>query len=258
MKQHPRNPVAHLNLGLLELEEGNLQEAERGFKELSLLSPKYAGAFYLLGVCKSRRGEYEKALDPLQKAIALLPQFLDPYVELGRVQEELGREEEAEKSFLTVLDNPKASPRVLRMLAYRLMEAGRIEESIAAYTQILHGEEPTYGDWNNRGVAYRRQGDGKRARKDIVQASELDSTRPEAFNNLGRIYVESESYDHAVSSFLKALEVDPVLPPCPAECGRGVRTIPERYGTGDRLSAAIPGKGRDHAARYVPRMACRQ
>ena len=258
LKQHPRNPVAHLNLGLLELEDGNLQEAERGFKELSLLSPKYAGAFYLLGVCKSRRGEYEKALDPLQKAIALLPQFLDPYVELGRVQEELGREEEARKSFLNVLDNPKASPRVLRMLAYRLMEAGRIEESIAAYTQILQGEEPTYGDWNNRGVAYRRQGDGKRARKDIVQASELDSSRPEAFNNLGRIYVEGESYDHAVILVPEGPGDRSFLPPCPAECGRGVRTIPGRYGTGDRLSAAIPGKRRDHAARYVPRMARRQ
>ena len=213
LKRHPRNPVAHLNLGLLELEDGNLQEAERGFKELSLLSPKYAGAFYLLGVCKSRRGEYEKALEPLQKAIALLPQFLDPYVEMGRVQEELGREEDARKSFLNVLENPKASPRVLRMLAYRMMEAGRIGESIAAYTQILQGEEPTYGDWNNRGVAYRRQGDGKQARKDIVQASELDSSMPEAFNNLGRIYVEEESYDYAVSSFLKALNIDPSFLP---------------------------------------------
>ena len=213
LKQHPLNPVAHLNLGILELEDGNLQEAERSFRELSLLSPKYAGAFYLMGVCQSKQGRYQKALEPLQKAIALLPQFLDPYVELGRVQEKLGREEDARKNFLNVLKNPKASPRVLRMLASRLMEAGWIKESIAAYTHILQGEEPTYGDWNNRGVAYRLQGDGKRARKDIVQASELDSNRPEAFNNLGRIYVEGESYDHAASSFLKALEIDPSFLP---------------------------------------------
>jgi Flp pilus assembly protein TadD len=62
-------------------------------------------------------------------------------------------------------------------------------------------------------VAYRRQGDGKQARKDLTQASELDSNRPEAFNNLGRIYVERESYDHAASSFLKALEIDPAFLP---------------------------------------------
>jgi tetratricopeptide (TPR) repeat protein len=213
LKQNPRNPVAHLNLGLLELEDGNLLEAERGFEELSLLSPKYAGAFYLLGVCKNKGGEYGEALEPLQKAIALLPQFLDPYVELGRAQEKLGLEEDAKKNFSGVLENPKASPRVLRMLAYRLMEVGWLTESVAAYTRILRGEEATYGDWNNRGVAYRRQGDGKRARKDIVQASELDSNRPEAFNNLGRIYVERASYDHAISSFLKALEIDPSFLP---------------------------------------------
>jgi Flp pilus assembly protein TadD len=180
---------------------------------LAVLSPKYAGAYYLLGVCHAKRGEYSKAVDPLEKAIALLPQFLDPYVELGRAQEELGRKEEAKKSFSLVLDNPKASPRVLRMLAYRQMEAGWFEESIAVYTRILMGEEPTYGDWNNRGVAYRRQGDVKRARKDIVQASDLDSTRPEAFNNLGRLYVEGESYENAASSFLQALEIDPSFLP---------------------------------------------
>ena len=88
-----------------------------------------------------------------------------------------------------------------------------LEESIAAYTRLVHGENPTYGDWNNRGVAYRRKGDMKRARKDIVQASELDSSKPEPFNNLGLIYLDGESYEHAVSSFLRALEIDPSFLP---------------------------------------------
>jgi tetratricopeptide (TPR) repeat protein len=213
LKQNPRSPVAHLNLGLVELERGDLEKAKQNFKELSVLSPKYAGAYYLLGVCQSKSGEYGKAIDSLTKAIDLLPQFLDPYVELGKVQDKLGRKEEAKKSFLAVLDHPKASARVLRMLAYRLMEAGWIEQSIVAYTQILQGEEPTYGDWNNRGVAYRRQGDREKARKDIIQASDLNSSRPEAFSNLGRLYVEMESYDHAASSFLKALEIEPAFLP---------------------------------------------
>ena len=53
----------------------------------------------------------------------------------------------------------------------------------------------------------------KRARKDIVQASELDSSKPEPFNNLGLIYLDGESYEHAVSSFLRALEIDPSFLP---------------------------------------------
>jgi tetratricopeptide (TPR) repeat protein len=213
LKQHPRNQVAHLNLGLLELEEGDLKAAERHFKELSSLSPKYAGAYFLLGVCKNKRGEYAKAIDPLEKAIALLPQFLDPYVELGTAQAKLGQEEEAKKNYLAVLDNPKASPRVLRMLAYHLLEGGWIEESITAYTRLIHGKEPTYGDWNNRGVAYLRKGELKQARKEIEQASELDSSRPEAFNNMGRIYIEGGSYEEALSSFLLALKTDPSFHP---------------------------------------------
>jgi tetratricopeptide (TPR) repeat protein len=213
LQQHPRNPVAYLNLGLLELEQGNEEQAERHFRELSLLSPKYAGAYYLIGVCQGNRGEYDQAIDNLLKAVELLPQFLDPYVELGRIQHSLGREEEARKSFVSVLENPKASPRVLRRLAYRLMEAGWTEESIAAYTIVLQGKEATYGDWNNRGVAYLRHEDGKRARSDILQASELDSGRPEAFTNLGKIYVMTESYEQAAASFRQALEIHPSFLP---------------------------------------------
>jgi tetratricopeptide (TPR) repeat protein len=178
-----------------------------------LISPRYAGAYYLPGVCKNNRGEHAKAIDPLQKAIALLPQFLDPYVELGVAQAKLGQKEEAKKNYLTVLDNPKASSRVLRMLAYRMLEAGWTEESISAYTRLLHGKEPTYGDWNNRGVAYLRMGDLKQAKKDMDQASEVNSSRPEAFSNMGRAYMEYGSYRKAVSSFIKALKIDPSFQP---------------------------------------------
>jgi len=209
LRQHPRNPVAQLNLGLLELEAGNLKKAETHFKELALISPRYAGAYYLLGVCQGKSKEYTRSAVSLKKAISLLPQFLDPYVELGRVQSKLGQKEEAEKSFLVVLNNPKASPRVLRMLGYRLLEAGWTERSIEAYTRLLHGGEATYGDWNNRGVAHLRNGDWKQAQKDIAQASEVGSKQPEPLNNLGRIYIEAGSYQEAVSSFLQALEVDP-------------------------------------------------
>jgi tetratricopeptide (TPR) repeat protein len=213
LQQHPRNPVAQLNLGLIALEDGDLTEAETRFKELVALSPRYAGAYYLLGVCYGKRNEYTKAVDSLEKAISLLPQFLDPYVELGMVQNHLGQQEEAKKSFLAVLNNPKASPRVLRMLGYRLLEAGWIEESIEAYTRLLQGEEADYGDWNNRGVAYMRQKNWKQARKDLVRASDVGSTRPEALNNLGRIYVEAGAYEEAVSLFLQALKVDPSFHP---------------------------------------------
>jgi tetratricopeptide (TPR) repeat protein len=129
------------------------------------------------------------------------------------VQAKLGQEEAAKESFFVVLNNPKASPRVFRMLAYRLLEAGRIEESIEAYTRLLRGQEATYGDWNNRGVAYFRGGDWKQARKDLVQAYDVGSDRPEALSNLGRCYVETGHYQEAVSVLLRALEIDPNFHP---------------------------------------------
>ncbi len=223
LKENPENPLAHLNLGLLDLQGGRPDRAEGHFRALARLSPRYAGAYYLLGVCYDKQGEYEKAVEPLERAITLLPQFLDPYVELGTVRRRLGEEEAARKLYRAVLQHPKASGRVLRTLGYRLLEAGWTTEAVEAYGRILRGREATYGDWNNRGVAYLRAGNLNRAHKDLENAQEAEPGRPEAFNNMGRLYMERGAYQEAASSFHQALKLDPA-------CGEALLNATVLYG----------------------------
>lgn len=49
----------------------------------------------------------------------------------------------------------------------------------------------------------------ERARKKFVEATELDPTRPEAFNGVGVTYYARQDYDEALSWYKKSLEVNP-------------------------------------------------
>ncbi len=204
LKQNPDLPIAHLNLGILFLQENDLNRAEREFQAMTRLSPDYAGSWYLLGVTLNKGETFVRAEKPLKKAVELLPQFLDPYIELGRVYQKSGKQDKALQNFRFVLDNPKASIRILRKLAWSFLEAGYLKEAIESYNRIANKKKATYEDWNNLGVAYLRSREIRPAFAAFTQARQLAPDRPEAINNLGLIYVEEGDFEKAAVAFDQA------------------------------------------------------
>jgi len=210
--QQPLLPLAHLNLGLLYLEENRPEQAEPRFLEMTKQNPRYAGAWYLLGVARNKRQDYVQAVSPLQEAIALLPQFLDPYVELGWAQTRSGKTEEARGSYAAVLNHPKVNDRLLRKLAWCFLQGGPLAEAVHTY-QRLATAKGEYEDWNNLGVAHLRRGDRDQAGKALAKAWALDRNRPEVHNNLGRLSLEQKDYSQAAAYFLQASQLDPAFLP---------------------------------------------
>ncbi len=65
----PTNAQAHFELGVAELENfGNIREALRSFEESCKINPKFGVAWFFLGVCHFRLGEFPKALECFQRA----------------------------------------------------------------------------------------------------------------------------------------------------------------------------------------------
>jgi Tfp pilus assembly protein PilF len=172
---------------------------------LTVLKPEYAGGFYLLGVCQSKRHRDMQAAESLKRSISLEPQFLHAYCELGRVQRRLGQQLEARENLLRVLGHSRTSPSVLRKAGVYLLEAGWLDQAIEAYSHTVLSKDARYEDWNNRGVAYLRKQAWGRAEKDFLRALQEDPRRPEACSNLGIVYVQQRAYQKARDSFLQAL-----------------------------------------------------
>lgn len=63
--------------------------------------------------------------------------------------------------------------------------------------------------YNNRGFAYRQDGDYTQAIADLDHAIKLNPKLPDAYNNRGAIYGLMRRYDKAIADFSRAMELRP-------------------------------------------------
>jgi tetratricopeptide (TPR) repeat protein len=70
--------------------------------------------------------------------------------------------------------------------------------------------DPKYADaYNQRGIAFRRNGDFARAISDQSKAIEIKPTFARAYNSRGFAYQQQKDYDRALADYNKAIELDP-------------------------------------------------
>jgi tetratricopeptide (TPR) repeat protein len=86
----PDHPGAHLNLGRLLHEEGNLTAAEGHYRAALATEPRSAIAAFNLGVALEDAGKMERALEAYLRAVASDPELADAHYNLSRLYEEMG------------------------------------------------------------------------------------------------------------------------------------------------------------------------
>src|SRR5438477_3181499 len=80
-----RSPQAIFTEGETALRNGNLDEAERSFKQVLALDPRAAAAYANLGVIHMRRKQWQLALASLHQAEKLAPQMTGVRLNIGLV-----------------------------------------------------------------------------------------------------------------------------------------------------------------------------
>ena len=132
---------------------------------------------YSRAVSLHKQGEGSGAMDCLQRAIALQPNYAKAYFGIGLI----------------------------------LDERGELEEAISQYRQAI-ALEPNYrGAYNNLGCALMKQRNYLEAIKVLKQALEIDPLGASLYNNLGRAYSSQGLTGEAFTAFRRALELDPKL-----------------------------------------------
>jgi tetratricopeptide (TPR) repeat protein len=91
----PDHPDAHLNLGRMLHEDGELAAAERHYREAAALRPGDATAAFNLGVALQDLGRTREAMAAYRRALAADSAFADAYYNLAVLHEELGEAAEA-------------------------------------------------------------------------------------------------------------------------------------------------------------------
>jgi len=86
----PSHAEAHVNLGRLLHEEGEVEAAEGSYRLARTIAPENPVAWYNLGVAQEDQGHTEEALEAYKKAVRFDPLLASAHYNLSRLYEQRG------------------------------------------------------------------------------------------------------------------------------------------------------------------------
>jgi tetratricopeptide (TPR) repeat protein len=89
------------------------------------------------------------------------------------------------------------------------MQAGRLEDAIASFGEVIRRRPAFAEGWNKRATAYYLAGDFQRSLADCDEVVKRNRSHFGALSGYGQIYFQLEQYDKAIAAWKRALAVNP-------------------------------------------------
>lgn len=138
ISKDPNSWMAYNNLGVVQVEKGELDNAIDDYQRSLQLHPEYPEALYNLGSALLQKGETDKAIELCQQALRLQPTDVDAHVVLGNA----------------------------------LMSRQDIDLAIDQYRQALKLRPEDQNAHHNLGIALQQQGKSDEAAREFEKAKE--------------------------------------------------------------------------------------
>lgn len=187
----------------------NFQEGEALTRELTSQFPQHGIGWKLLGPMLTMQGKMNEALEPMRKAVALLPGDCDVHCNLGRLLHELGMLSEAETSLRHALELKPDFADAYNNLGNLLKAQGRTSEAEANYRHALVIRPEFVEAHNNLGVVLIDQGRFAESVASLCRALELMPDYVDAHYNLGNALAKQGLLSEADASYRRALAIRP-------------------------------------------------
>jgi predicted O-linked N-acetylglucosamine transferase (SPINDLY family) len=153
----------------------------------------------------------ESAATAYRKAIALKPEYVDAYTNLGVTLQQQGQLAEATAIYRKTLTLRPNLPEAHFNLAAACQQQGRSEEAISHYQQAI-ALRPEYAEAHfNLGNALKDQNDLEAAVAAFRQAIALRPDYADAYVNLGAVFQHQGLLDRAIGQYRQALTLRPTL-----------------------------------------------
>jgi predicted O-linked N-acetylglucosamine transferase (SPINDLY family) len=188
---------------------GRLGEAEPIYQQILRADPNHVDALNLLGVLAQQRGNHERAIESIARAIRLDGSQPSFHNNLGNALRSQGRLAEAIASYQSALQLRPNYAEAYNNLGIALGEQGRLAEAIVSYQRALQLRPNNPEAYNNLGSALRSQGQLAEAIASYQRALELRPNNAEAHTNLGRAQRSQGQLAEAVASYQRALQLRP-------------------------------------------------
>ena len=211
VEDHPGNPAAYNELGVLLLDGGQAADALAEFRKAIDLDPGSAAAHTNLGAALAATGESERAREELARAIQLQSRYAPAHYQLGVVLAGDGKMVEAVGQWREAVKCDPAYPQAQEALAGALYSQGETAEALAHWRSAID-LAPTdaaalrQAAWILATSSQASLRNGQEALALAVRAAEVSGTRDAAvLDTLAAAYAESGRFAEAVLTAQRAL-----------------------------------------------------
>ena len=197
-----------LNQGIAFYQQGRLVEAERIYREVLRQQPTHSGALHLLGLIALHTRHTERAVELIQKAIVLKPDFTEAHFDRGNALYNLKRYEEAVTSYDKVIALKQDFAEAYSNRGLALRDLKRPDEALASFDRAI-ALKPNFAEaYYNRGVTLH---DLKRLEDAVATYDRAIALKPnfaEAYYNRGNALRGLNRHEEALSSYDNAIALN--------------------------------------------------
>jgi tetratricopeptide (TPR) repeat protein len=218
--------VLFLSRGILQFNQGKLEQAVVDFRSAMALKPEQYNAYLNLAQVYLVQGQFEKAADQVTTAMRFRPPsqvVVGYHLERGRSFLRNKKYEEALRACEIALELLPDQPLPYEVRGGALLALGRYQEAEVSFDEYLHrGGEEVSDIFRGRGFARMKLGKYPEAVDDYTQALER-TPGADIYQHRGWAHFFADAWQLALRDFSKAIALDPELDD--AYTGRGLARV---------------------------------
>jgi Flp pilus assembly protein TadD len=192
-----------LAMAYIKLDRRDWARAE--LEKLAAAQPKNALYLYWLARLDYDAQAYNAALEKLRKVVALEPQMMRAWDNLGLCYDYLGQFEEAVRNYRRAVElnqrQPQPSPWPHLNLAITLLSMNKLSEAESQLRLALRCDPKLPQAHYQLGLLLEKQNRNSAAIASLIEAATLDPTYPEPHYTLGRLYQKQGETAKAKEAF---------------------------------------------------------
>jgi len=193
----PKDPVPHLDAGLLLEKQNKLDEAAREYQVAVELDSNSASAITGLANVYSKQRKYAGAETQLRKLLAIDPGNHDARVQLGRILAAEGKSDEA-ATLLASEKSGSSDPHVALELGTTYVKAGKYDEAEHQFRIAVQGLPGDAEAHYALGSVLMEEKKYPEAQDELLFAAKIKPDLVEIYGNLAVVAAENKNYDLAI------------------------------------------------------------
>lgn len=203
-----------LSLGILYWRKGALDTSLENLTEALEMAVKIsdfrlqAACFNATAIVETELGLFDEAIISYQKTIALAPDQILAWNNLGNLYEKLNRFEDAIEAFEKALEHNPTDALTWNGLGNVYLKLHRNADAVAVYNKSIELDAALAYPWNGLGNAYASQDEFEAAIPAYQKSVELNKDYSIPWMNLGDIYQEQGNNQEALKAYWNAVRID--------------------------------------------------